>query len=307
MRVLKIGAKVQSAKVGDLCLVFSGAWQWNRFGFVTAALAYDSPGSIGLMAKTTKLHERQIIALPEDTPFHPAQWAGFSLRYVTAFGNWKVAHGTFRLMLTEQEYPHPYVVSWGGGVAWAQLELAKLSGYQCIMFTSDENRMAALKEKGIAAIDRRPLAAIHFSQQRYQTDVVYKKNYTAAEQLFLQTVAQATNGEMASILIDHIGEPVFRASLKALAQPSVITTSGWKLGMHLSTMRAFESGYWHQHINTSYARYPEAIEAIQFAQTHNWIPPFPERIYQFDEIPQLAQDYADGKTSYFPIFQVNPL
>jgi hypothetical protein len=27
--------------------------------------------------------------------------------------------------------------------------------------------------------------------------------------------------------------------------------------------------------------------------------------YSFDEIPQLAQDYSDGKCSYFPIFKIN--
>jgi hypothetical protein len=27
--------------------------------------------------------------------------------------------------------------------------------------------------------------------------------------------------------------------------------------------------------------------------------------YRFDEIPQLAQDYAEGRCSYFPIFRIN--
>ena len=35
-------------------------------------------------------------------------------------------------------------------------------------------------------------------------------------------------------------------------------------------------------------------------------PQVDDRIYEFDEIPQLAHDFAQGRVGFFPVFRVNP-
>ena len=78
--------------------------------------------------------------------------------------------------------------------------------------------------------------------------------------------------------------------------------------MNLSTLRAIECMNWHVHVHTHYARYSEGQEAVAFAEQKGWVPPVENPKYDWDHIPQLAQDYAAGKcTSYFPLFQINQL
>jgi hypothetical protein len=101
---------------------------------------------------------------------------------------------------------------------------------------------------------------------------------------------------------------VVRATLKSLARPGVITTAGWKEGMTVSAIRAIECMMWHTHVHTHYARFEDGRQAMQFAEKNGWMPPIEEKVYAWDEIPQLALDYLSGKiTTYFPIYQVNPL
>ena len=110
-----------------------------------------------------------------------------------------------------------------------------------------------------------------------------------------------------SIFIDFIGLPVFRATLKTLARPGVITTAGWKEGMNPSTVRAIDCINWHTHVHTHYARYAEGAEAVEFAEKNDWMPPADDSVYGWDEIPTLAREYAFGSiVSYFPLFQINP-
>ncbi|MEQ8978564.1 MAG: hypothetical protein RL846_11590 [Deltaproteobacteria bacterium] len=42
---------------------------------------------------------------------------------------------------------------------------------------------------------------------------------------------------------------------------------------------------------------------------HDWVPTIhdEERVYTFDGIDELAEDFAAGRvTSYFPVFEINP-
>jgi NADPH:quinone reductase-like Zn-dependent oxidoreductase len=307
VRVLKTGSAVTSVEEGDLCLVFCNG-VWDKLGYPKKILAYDAPGTVGLLTKQTKLHERNLIKIPPDTRHDLQQWAAFSLRYITAWANWKVAYGCLRLQLGEDANPSPFVWGWGGGVTLAELALAKFSNCRVAMISSEDERLELIRQTGITPIDRRQFSDLHFDQDRYQSDTAFKEAYQQSEEIFLSTVKEHTQGSGVSIFIDFIGLPVFRATLKALARPGIITTAGWKEGMNLSTVRAIECMKWHTHVHTHYARYDEGLEAVRFAEEKQWMPPLDGEIYGWDDIPGLAQAHVEGKvSSYFPVYQVNPL
>jgi hypothetical protein len=47
---------------------------------------------------------------------------------------------------------------------------------------------------------------------------------------------------------------------------------------------------------------------VGFAEETGWMPPLDnERVYTWEEVPELARDFEQGRVaSYFPLFQVNP-
>ena len=61
----------------------------------------------------------------------------------------------------------------------------------------------------------------------------------------------------------------------------------------------------HQHVYTHYARRDQAVAAMEFAEETGWGPEVGERIYAFDEVPQLAADYASGGLHYFTCYRIN--
>jgi NADPH:quinone reductase-like Zn-dependent oxidoreductase len=121
-------------------------------------------------------------------------------------------------------------------------------------------------------------------------------------------VKEKTGGSGVSIFVDLIGLPVFIATVKALGRRGVVTTAGWKLGMKTSVIRAIECINRHIHVYTHYARYSQGLAAVRFAEANGWMPILDDKTYGWDEIPQLARDYSEGKVNtYFPVFQINPV
>jgi NADPH:quinone reductase-like Zn-dependent oxidoreductase len=284
--VERVGPDVQSLREGDTCIVFSNG-VWDEMGYPIKALAYDAPGTMGVLAKTMKLRERQLIRVPKGS-FSPQQWAAFSLRYITAWANWRVAYECWRSQMKGVPPEEVVVCAWGGGVSFAQLALARRFGCKTIMACSHPERLELLKANGIDTIDRRQFADDDF------------------ERGFLSAIAEKTNGKGVSIFIDNIGTPVHRITLKGLARQGVITTCGWKCGMRTQIARAIECISRHIHVHTHYANYQEGLDAVEFAQRHGWMPPMEERVWGWDEIPTLFSEYAAGKiSSYFPVFAVN--
>ncbi len=306
VRVLKTGERVRSLHEGDLCLVFCNG-VWDNAGYAKKISVYDAPGTTGLLAKQTKLHEKQLIPIPKNSRYSLAQWAAFSLRYITAWANWKVAYGCLQVHQTNGSEPAPIVWGWGGGVAFAETTLARLAGCEATLISSNDSRLRLIGEAGVHAIDRRDFANLNFDEDRYKAEPSFRRDYQEAEETFLAKVKEKTQGRGVSIFIDYIGLPVIRATLKALGRPGVITTAGWKQGMNLSTLRAIECMNWHVHVHTHYARYSEGQQAVLFAEQNGWMPPIEDQEYSWDDIPQLADDYASGRCStYFPLFQLNP-
>jgi NADPH:quinone reductase-like Zn-dependent oxidoreductase len=307
VRILKTGSQVTTVNKGDLCLIFCNG-VWDKFGYPEKILGYDAPNTMGVLAKQMKVHEKQVIQIPENSQYTPQQWAAFSLRYITAWANWKLAYGAWRLQMTEEDCPAPFVWGWGGGVSMAELALAKFNGCRVAMISSDDKRLKLISEMGIKPIDRRLFPNLDFDEQKYASDPTYKKAYLESEEIFLDLVKKNTLGLGVSIFIDYVGSPVIRATLRALARQGVVTTAGWKEGMKISSVRAIECIQRHIHIHTHYARYAQGRAAVRFAEDTGWLPTIDSEVYSWDNVPQLAADYASGKNSaYFPMFAINQL
>lgn len=306
VRVLRPGSAVDSVDAGDVCLVFCNGVADDE-GYPEKIYGYDAPDTIGVLARRTKLDERQLIPVPPDSGLTLEQWAAFSLRYVTAWANWHVAYSCWRA-LAGDDAPPPEVWGWGGGVTFAELTLAHYWSCPTTMAASHEARLDMLAEHGITPVDRREFSDLSFEEDLYRSDPDFRSAYQAAEDRFLERVDEETDGERASIFIDFIGAPVHRATLKALARPGVLATAGWKEGMRLKMVRAIECMSWHTHVHTHYARRPEALAAVEFALDHDWAPPVNGSTYGWDEVPKLADAYERGEVdSYFPTFRINSL
>jgi NADPH:quinone reductase-like Zn-dependent oxidoreductase len=308
VRVLEVGRSVRSIGEGDIGILFCNG-SWDRFGYPNKIFAYDAAGTVGLLAKRTKLQEQQFIPLPEDTRYTLQQWAAFSLRFITAWSNWQQAYGCWLLQWPGGDPPITHVWGWGGGVSLAELLLAKAAGCQTAMISSDERRLQLIGSLGVRPVNRRQFARLNFDEGRYQTDPAYKRAYLGDEETFLNIVKENTSGQGVSIFMEYIGNPVLRATLKALAHRGVITTAGWKSGVKTSIVRALECMNWHIHVHTHYATYSQGITAVSFAEQTGWLPPVEgNEVWGWENIPELAQAYKEQRlTTYFPIFQVNPL
>ncbi|WP_212004672.1 zinc-binding alcohol dehydrogenase family protein [Chitinophaga sp. HK235] len=306
VKVIDTGKNVKDLKPGDVCMLFCNAIS-DKYGYPEKILAYDAPNTFGLLSRKSKVSRHTLIPIPENSGFSLKQWAAFSLRYVTAWANWKVALKCWQSQMGDVPVENEFVVSWGGGVSLAELLLAKNYGFNAAMITSLNERKESLEQAGIITVDRRGFPHLHYDHERYTNDEAYKKNYRASEKLFLEQINEITGGAGAAIFIDNIGLSVYRATLKALSRQGVIATSGWKWGMELSHLRAIESINRHIHVHTHYAKHAEAIEAMEYALRNNWMPQVDvDYVYEWDEIPRLCSDYTTGNLiSYFPLYKIN--
>lgn len=300
VRVLEVGDAVTTLKPGQAAMMFS-AGEVDRYGYMTKAAGYDAVGTMGCLATRMVCKARCLIPLPDDTKYSMAQWAAFSIRYVTAWSNWELAHGTFRLQLTEEECPSPHVWGWGGGTTLAELELAKRHGARCVMLSSRDDRLQTIAKSGIEPLDRRSFRGL--SSTDPEIDAQTRR---AAEKAFLAEVRQRTDGEGVHIFLDYIGTPTLHPTLRALSREGVLATAGWRAGMETSHYRAVACIKRHQHIHTHYARYPQGVAAIEYGERTGWMPELDEPITPFDEVNDLARRFARGDVGYFPLFAVNP-
>lgn len=304
LEIIDVGSDVTTVKPGDKAILFCNG-EWDRFGYPKKIFGFDCRDTIGVLAKRTKLHQKQVIKIPDNNTYDLARWAAFSLRYVTAWSNWRLAFGMLRMQLTENELPAPVVWGWGGGVSLAELHLAHLQGCRTFQVNSRPDRMKLATDLGITSIDRNEFSDLNYDEKLYRSDAEYKAKYLASENRFLELVQDLTNGQGVNVFLDYVGSPVIRATLKAMARQGVLATAGWKEGMHLWFLRAIECIDRHQHVHTHYARYPEGVQAVNFALANEWLPVVDERVYEYDEIPELADAYDRGEFTYFPVFKVD--
>lgn len=309
VRVLKTGRKLTRLKPGDVC-VFIPYGPCNRHGFLDTAFGFgfDEPGTIGMLAKQTKVKEYQLVPVPETSRLLLHQWPIISVRFGSGWSNWLVTLKCWEAQVSLEEFPSPHVFGWGGGVTLSELLLAKEKGFKVSMIASCDRRLEFIKNLGITAIDRRQFYDLYYDHEKYETDREYRRKYFASLNTFRRIVDEITEGEGVSIFIENIGLPVYPATMRVLGRPGIIATTGWKKGMSLEINRALECHYRHIHVFTHAIRLTEGEKCIAYAAQNNWIPNDNYPIYDWEDIPQLAHDYADGKiTSYFPTFRVNQM
>lgn len=306
VRVVEVGSAVNDLAEGDACVLLPIGTP-DAHGYITRVFGYDAPGTVGMLAKRTKLKRWQLYRIPADCRHDLTQWAATSVRYGTAWDNWRVALGCYRTQMSEQDSAGAWAWGWGGGVVLAELALAKLAGFRVAMIASNDTRLAQIKAAGIVPVDRRAFKDLSFDAARFETDQPYRERYLTSEKHFLRAVNQLTEGRKVSIFIDNIGSPVYRATVRALARQGVITTSGWDQGGTLTTQRIEACTNRHIHVFTHGMRAQECIAAGDYMATSAWIPPRPDKVWAWEEIPALAQAFAEGQIeTYFPIFAVNP-
>lgn len=305
VRVLRPAAVAASAKEGDVCLVMPFAKR-DRHGYAEQIYAYDGPGTIGLLAKRTKLKSELLLPIPDGTKYALPRWAAYA-RYFTAWDNWRVAHSCWLSQMDGQDPARQLVFGWGGGVVFAELQLARRAGFRVAMSASTDERLANLSKHGIIPVDRRLFPDLEFDPAAARTDPEYARRYRASEDKFIESIDELSDGEGAAIFVDNIGAPLYKATLKALARQGVLATVGWKHGMRINSLRASECIKRHLHVNTHVWRYGDSAEIRDYQERTGWIAEInPAAVYEFECISQLADDYQNGRiSSYFPVFRVN--
>ncbi len=305
VRVVRVGPAVKTVRPGQKAMIFcNGEEDW--FGYPRKILAYDAPNTMGCLAKQMKLTQKQLVPLPEGTRYSLAQWAAFSLRFITAWSNWELAYGTYRLSVSADELAAINVWGWGGGTTLAEIDLARRLGHRCVMLSGTPKHLDEIRAAGVFALDRTSFGELQYDPDRYKSDTDYRAAYQEAEGKFIKYVEERTSGRMVHIFVDYVGTPVFRATLKALARGGVVATAGWREGMNLSVVRAVECISRHQLVHTHYARYQQAWKAIAFAEASGWLPHVDAEVTSFDDIPALAARFRAGEASVYPIFAINP-
>lgn len=306
VRLLEVGEAVTNAAPGDLCML-APFGELDDYGYMKRVFGYDAPRTVGLLSRLTKLHHSQLVPLPAPSLFPLERWAAASVRYATAWDNWRVAWGCFRLQISAEDNPTPWVWSWGGGVGLGTLLLAQRQGCQTAMIASHDERLQLLAELGITPVDRREFPHLDFDEERFAADPDYRRQYQDSERRFLIEVRRKTGGERVSIFVDNIGRPVLRATLKALARQGVLTTTGWDRGGAMAYDRITQCTKRHIFVHTHGGRLSAARATVRYAEATGWLPPVGDRIWEWDEIPELARRFARGELStYFPVFRAHP-
>lgn len=309
VRVLSVnaGSRDVQAREGDLCLLLPFG-KLDRFSYAELVFAFDCPGTIGLLAKRSKMPARLLLPIPDGTVYSLPQWAAYG-RYFTAWDNWRKAYGCWRTQVADDDPANHLVFGWGGGVAFAELTLAKRAGFRVAMTAGSDERVAFLRENGITPVDRRRFPDLSMPTRRDRADVDWHERRRASAENFLNVVKDLSDGHGAAIFVDNIGGPLYDVTLRAVAREGVIATCGWKVGMRLSQLRGAECISRHFHVNTHVWRMPDSAEIRDFQEAEGWIAPKgSDVIYDFDRVLELADDYANGEIgSYFPLYRVNPL
>jgi NADPH:quinone reductase-like Zn-dependent oxidoreductase len=303
VRVLSPAKAAPCPPRGTLCMVMPFGKR-DRQGYIERVYAYDAPGTHGLLARRIPVPAELLLPLPPDSAHPPESWAP-NLRYFTAWDNWQVAYGCWRSQTRGEDPQDHLVFGWGGGVVLAELTLAQRQGFRTAMAVGSDERAAALQRRGITPVDRRD-----YPDLAYDTDPLTAEagaRQMRAERRFLKTVAELSDGRGVSIFLDNIGGPLYQLTARALGRQSVIATCGWKAGMHLSVVRATECQKRRLHVNTHGWRFGDSPVIRDLQEATGWIAEVDaDSVYDFDDVPRLAADFAAGRLSgYFPLYRVN--
>ncbi len=206
VRVLSSRTEPGYPPEGTIC-AFAPIGKQDPYGYVRTVCAYDEPGTMGTLAERFYVNASQLVPLPDEKVVPLVRWASFPVRYTSAWSNWRVALGAWRLQMPSVPTEQTHVWAWGGGVAFAELELARSIGCKTVMFHSGKERGTIIRAAGITPVDREQFAALTTAIPANRKGLA---DYFKSERTFLNLVDELTNGRRVSIFIDNIGGPVVR-------------------------------------------------------------------------------------------------
>jgi NADPH:quinone reductase-like Zn-dependent oxidoreductase len=209
VRVLRSAGAARSVREGDLCIVMPFSKR-DRCGYAELIYAYDAPGTMGILAKRTKVRADLLVPIPEGTSHSLPQWAAYA-RYFTAWDNWRVAYQCWLTQMAGRDPANELVFGWGGGVTRAELQLAQRAGFRVAMTASTDKRLSNLTECGITAVDRRRFPDLQQGPDSAHDDPARRRRYHASEAEFIKAIDELSDGLGVSIFVDNIGTPLYKA------------------------------------------------------------------------------------------------
>lgn len=304
VRVLSPGSGVRGLREGQDCLWIPFG-QIDRNGYAESICAYDAPGSPGLLAERMVVPADRLVPLPEDGRYPVERWAPFA-RYFTAWDNWRVTSRCWQSQVDDAWDEQPLVLGWGGGVVYAELELARREGFRTAMVSGRDGRLKDIAATGAIPIDRRDFPDLDYTWAKESGEPDAKERYLASEAKFLEIVGELSGGLGVSIFLDNLGGSLHRATMKSLAREGVMSTVGWKTGMRLWNLRATECISRHIHVHTHAWRYQDCGRIRDAQQATGWLPDIADQpVTPFERVPDLAAAYGrDDLDGYFPLFYV---
>lgn len=304
VRVLSVGSAVRGLREGQDCLWIPFG-RIDRNGYAETICAYDAPGSPGLLAERLVVPADRLVPLPSDGRYPVQRWASFA-RYFTAWDNWRVASRCWRTQVDDAWQEQPLVLGWGGGVVFAELELARREGFRTAMVSGRDARLKEIAASGAVPIDRRHFLGLDYTWAKTSGEPDAMDRYRASEARFLEIVGELSGGHGVAIFLDNLGGGLHRATMKSLAREGVVSTVGWRTGMRLWNLRATECISRHIHVHTHAWRFQDAARIRDAQQETGWLPDIAgDPVTPFDRIPELADAFArDDVDGYFPLFSV---
>jgi NADPH2:quinone reductase len=197
------GEGVSGVTPGDRVLIqpglFCGACEFCRGGEQSLCVKYRIVGehAPGTFAEKAVVPAVNLFPIPAGLSFEEA--AAFPLSYQTA---WRMIVGRGRVRPGDTVLIHGI----GGGVGWAALEIALLSGARVIATTSGEEKARQARAAGAAVV------------VDYGTEDVG------------EVVRRETAKRGVDVVIDSVGEETWRKSLKSVRRGGRIVTCGATTG-----------------------------------------------------------------------------
>jgi NADPH2:quinone reductase len=201
--VEEVGEGVAGLAPGDRVLIqpglFCGVCEFCRAGEQCLCVKFRILGEHvpGTFAEKALVPARNLFAIPETLTFEQA--AAFPLSYQTA---WRMIIGRGAVRPGDTVLIHGI----GGGVAWAALEIALLSGARVIATTSDEEKASGARAAGAELV------------VDYRNDDVGK------------AVRKHTGKRGVDVVVDSVGERTWMTSLRASRRGGRIVTCGATTG-----------------------------------------------------------------------------
>jgi NADPH:quinone reductase-like Zn-dependent oxidoreductase len=265
--VEKLGEGVADRAPGERVLVQPGlycaACEYCRAGEQSLCVDFGILGehTPGTFAEYVVVPSRNVFPIPQGLSFEEA--AAFPLAYQTA---WRMIVGRAAVRPGETVLIH----GTGGGVAWAALEVALLSGARVLATTSGEEKLSRAREAGAELV------------------VDYAKEDVA------QAVRRHTGKRGADVVFDTVGEATWMTSLKAAAKGGRIVTCGATSGPN--PKEEIRLIFWKQlSILGSTMSNDREFRSLWAAVASGRIRPRIDRVFPLSEAPDAYRYMEEGR------------